>query len=127
MAADRRHLFVAGLADEVDEEVLRAAFIPFGPVLSVELPDDAATQKHRGFGFVQFEDAEDAAEAIDNMHMAELFGSVLKVNVAKPDRSRGKGGSGAVWESQAYVQSYLLNPDAKPAELEAANAAPSTE
>ena len=41
-------------------------------------------EKHRGFAFVQFEDPRDAADCIDNMDNAELFGRVLKVNVAKP-------------------------------------------
>ena len=48
------------------------------------------TEKHRGFAFVQFDERGDAADAIDNMNGAELFGRVLKVNLAKPDAaSRG--------------------------------------
>lgn len=59
----------------------------------------ASAEKHRGFAFVQFEDKDDAAEAIDNMNNAELFGRVLKVNISKPDAM--KGGHRPVWESQA--------------------------
>jgi len=33
----------------------------------VQLPLDYETQAHRGFAFVEFEAAEDAAAAIDNM------------------------------------------------------------
>ena len=40
-----------------------------------------------------------AADAIDNMNNAELFGRVLKVNVAKP--SAATGGHRPVWESHA--------------------------
>lgn len=36
--------------------------------------------KHRGFCFVAFEFAEDAGEAMDNLHDAEFFGKVLKVH-----------------------------------------------
>jgi hypothetical protein len=36
----------------------------------------ASAEKHRGFAFVQFEDKDDAAEAMDNMNNAELYGRV---------------------------------------------------
>ena len=52
-------------------------------------------EKHRGFAFVQFEDRGDAADCIDNMNNAELFGRVLKVNVAKPSAAVGGHRPGA--------------------------------
>ena len=33
----RRSLYVGGLGDEVNESILRAAMIPFGPLKSVEI------------------------------------------------------------------------------------------
>lgn len=60
-------MFKGGLAEEVDEKVLHAAFIPFGDLVDVQIPLDYETEKHRGFAFVEFESAEDAAAAIDNM------------------------------------------------------------
>lgn len=44
---------------------------------------------HRGFGFVEFLETEDAAAAIDNMHNAEMYGKVLRVNYAKPLEIKG--------------------------------------
>lgn len=52
----------------MNESALHSAFIPFGEVKEVSLPIDHATGEHRGFGFVEFEAAEDAAAAMDNMH-----------------------------------------------------------
>jgi hypothetical protein len=37
-----------------------------------------AAEQHRGFGFVEFENREDAAAAVDNMNNGELYGRVLK-------------------------------------------------
>lgn len=37
----------------------------------------------KGFGFVEFEQAEDAKAAMENMDEAELCGKVLHVKVAK--------------------------------------------
>jgi RNA recognition motif. (a.k.a. RRM, RBD, or RNP domain) len=36
-----------GLAEEVDEKILHAAFVPFGDIKDVKTPLDMATQKHR--------------------------------------------------------------------------------
>ena len=61
-------LIIAGLDDQVDENVLLNVFVPFGEVKEVTIPLDAGTGLKRGCGFVEFEDAEDAAEARDNMN-----------------------------------------------------------
>ena len=53
--------------EDVDEKVLRAAFIPFGELSEVQLPIDYQTEKHRGFAFIDYELPEDAQAAIDNM------------------------------------------------------------
>lgn len=63
----KRTVYVGGLAEEVDEKVLNAAFVPFGDLIDVQIPLDYETEKHRGFAFIEFENAEDAAAAIDNM------------------------------------------------------------
>lgn len=41
------------------------------------------------FGFVEYEDPEDSSAAIDNMHNAELYGRVLRVNYAQPMKIKG--------------------------------------
>ncbi|KAK1361993.1 RRM domain-containing protein [Heracleum sosnowskyi] len=82
-------LYVGGLAEEVNETILHAAFIPFGDVKDVKTPLDQATQKHRSFGFVTFLEREDAAAAMDNMDGAELYGRVLTVNYALPEKIKG--------------------------------------
>merc|ERR1719217_1446906 len=105
---DKRTLYVGGLEESVNEDTLRAAFVPFGDIIDVNLPLDNSSQKHRGFAFVQFDERGDAADTIDNMNNAELFGRVLRVNIAKP--SAAVGGHRPVWESQADTY-YADKPD----------------
>jgi peptidyl-prolyl isomerase E (cyclophilin E) len=45
---------------------------------------DVTSEKNRGFAFIEFEDPEDAAHALDNMNNAEFYNRVLKINYAKP-------------------------------------------
>ncbi|GFG38614.1 hypothetical protein Cfor_09220, partial [Coptotermes formosanus] len=102
-----------GLAEEVDEKVLHAAFIPFGDIMDIQIPLDYETEKHRGFSFVEFESAEDAAAAIDNMNDSELFGRTIRVNLAKPQKIK-EGSSKAVWSDDTWLQEHAgktLNKD----------------
>lgn len=90
-------LYVGGLDEKVNEEALRDTFIAFGEIVNVLIPKDPGTNGHRGFGFVEFEEGGDAKQAMDNMMDAELFGRVLKVNIAKPNAMKSQ----AVWSTQA--------------------------
>mmetsp|Transcript_10562 Transcript_10562/g.26789 ORF Transcript_10562/g.26789 Transcript_10562/m.26789 type:complete len:142 (+) Transcript_10562:219-644(+) len=86
--SNKRTLYVGGLDEQVDDKLLQAAFVPFGDVKEVSVPVNFATGKHRGFGFVEFENREDADAAIDNMHCAEINGRVLTVNYAQPMKAK---------------------------------------
>lgn len=69
-----------------------------------ELP--SSTDPHRGFGYVEFELPTDAKEAIENMDQSELFGRVLKVAAAKPQKesNEGLGSKTAVWEQVCHLK-----------------------
>ena len=64
-------------------------------------------EKHRGFAFVEFEEEEDASESIENMDGAELFGKVIRCNLAKamPKLASGQ----AVWNSEEWVRQKLVS------------------
>lgn len=117
-------IFIGGLSQSVSQTTLQTAFIPFGPITEITLPAPdtrSSTQTasnirpgdtHKGFGYIEFADAEDAAEAIDNMDQAELFGRVIKVAPAKPSQARRDGGANgegvlgsrtAVWEQEGWL------------------------
>ena len=105
MSVNKRMIYVGGLPDEVDEKFLHAAFIPFGDIVDVNLPIDFSSQKHRGFAFIEFESAEDAEYAIDNMNDSEIFGKTIKVNIAKPVKMK-ESSARAVWADDQWLQKY---------------------
>ena len=102
---NKRVVYVGGVADEVTTKILNAAFIPFGDIVDITMPIDYQTEKHRGFGFIEFESAEDAAAAIDNMNDSELYGRTLRVNVARPVRIR-EGWGRPVWSEDNWLKKY---------------------
>lgn len=120
-ARSKATVYVGGLDHAVTAEILHGAFIPFGDIADISLPKPdlpSATDPHRGFGYVEFETAEDAKEAIDNMDQSELFGRVIKVTQAKPkkDANTKLGSKTAIWQQVSHrneqhpVQSVSDNP-----------------
>ncbi|QSL64058.1 hypothetical protein MERGE_000213 [Pneumocystis wakefieldiae] len=115
MSSEQRNqatLHVVGLAPEVTETMLHEMFIPFGEIVSVELPrDDTTEEPHQGFGYVEFEHVQDAREAIDNMDQSEVLGRILHVTTAKAERKilEGLGSKIPVWEQEAWIQQYQVN------------------
>lgn len=87
------------------------AFIPFGDIVAVNMPknvdvapDGSTADSHRGFAYVEFEDPDDAKDAIDNMDQSELFGRLIRVNAAKPPKSQDEGLNSRVakWEQVCH-------------------------
>lgn len=106
-------VYVGGLAPNVDATNLHAAFIPFGEIVDISIPKPEApssTELHRGFGYVEFEDPADAKDAIDNMDQAELFGRVIKVSAAKPQKNvnEGLGSKTAIWEQVRILSLAII-------------------
>ncbi|OKL60792.1 hypothetical protein UA08_03172 [Talaromyces atroroseus] len=107
-------VYVGGLDQAVTSQTLTEAFIPFGEVVHVSLPKPdlpSSTDNHRGFGYVEFEVPQDAKEAIDNMDQSELYGRIIKVAAAKPQRdaNEGLGSKTAVWEQEGYLAKYAVS------------------
>jgi RNA recognition motif-containing protein len=66
-------------------------------------PRDYSKNSHKGFGFVEFDDADDAAEALDNMDGAELMGRTLNVSLAQANGSMPAHNK-AVWSTDEWFQ-----------------------
>uniref|UniRef100_A0A1I8EGI6 Peptidyl-prolyl cis-trans isomerase E n=1 Tax=Wuchereria bancrofti TaxID=6293 RepID=A0A1I8EGI6_WUCBA len=105
----KRTLYVGGFGEEVNEKILQAGFIPFGEIVSISIPLDYETGKHRGFGFVEYELAEDAAAAIDNMNDSELFGRTIRCNFARPPKANERS-QRPVWADDEWLKTVIPEP-----------------
>jgi RNA recognition motif-containing protein len=63
-----------------------------GPVTEVFLPVDRATEKPRGFAFVEFGDSSAVTAAIEKLDGTELNGRNLRVSEARDRAPRPPGG-----------------------------------
>lgn len=107
---NKRMIYVGGLADEVNQDIVRAAFIPFGDLVEINMPLDYSTQKHKGFAFVEFEEKEDALSAIENMNDAEVCGKTIRVNMAKPLKTNEQSNK-PVWQNEEWLQKHTSKTD----------------
>ncbi|XP_029469113.1 cold-inducible RNA-binding protein-like isoform X2 [Rhinatrema bivittatum] len=94
---DDGKLFIGGLSFSTDEACLESNFSCFGTVRDVIVVKDRETQRSRGFGFVTFENPEDAKDAINAMNGKTVDGRQIRVDQAgksSDNRNRGyRGGS----------------------------------
>ncbi|MBZ0304919.1 MAG: RNA-binding protein, partial [Anaerolineae bacterium] len=93
--------YVGNLSYSVTQDQLLDLFSQAGEVTEATVITDRDTGRSKGFGFVEMETDEAAAEAIKRFNGYELDNRTLTVNEARPreERSRnsfggGSGGSG---------------------------------
>jgi len=72
-------LYVGSLHFNITEQMLRAIFEPFGYIDTLQLMIDPETNRSKGYGFVQYRDAESARRARDQLNGFELAGRPIKV------------------------------------------------
>uniref|UniRef100_A0A3Q4BRJ1 RRM domain-containing protein n=1 Tax=Mola mola TaxID=94237 RepID=A0A3Q4BRJ1_MOLML len=72
-------VYVGSIYYELGEDTIRQAFIPFGPIKSIDMSWDSVTMKHKGFAFVEYEMPEAAQLALEQMNSVVLGGRNIKV------------------------------------------------
>ena len=97
-------VYLGNLEERVTREVLLAACTTFGEVRSVDLPLDILTGRHRGFGFVEFFEAGDAADAADNLHESELYGRVIKASISRQPIRHLADPKKPVWADELFMR-----------------------
>ena len=86
-------LYVGNLAYNVSDDQLRDVFARFGTPASARIITDRDTGQSKGFGFVEFENDEEARAAL-SLNGTEFGGRNLTVNEARPRNQNGGNGGG---------------------------------
>lgn len=93
-----RRLYVGNLAWTVTDQDLQDAFSEAGKVDSSQVIIDRATNRSRGFGFVEMASDDAAEAAIKKLNGRDIKGRPIRVNEAQArsgnDRERRPGGGG---------------------------------
>ena len=76
-------LFVGNLPWSVGDDELKELFAEHGELVSATVVTNRYNGRSRGFGFVEFESADDADAAIEAMQGVEVDGRELNVDKAK--------------------------------------------
>ena len=77
-------LYVGNLSKQVTDAQLNDLATPYGTLLSVNVAVERSTGGSKGFGFVEFANADVARAAITGLDGRDVHGQQLKVNEAKP-------------------------------------------
>ncbi|MFZ1666657.1 MAG: RNA-binding protein, partial [Flavobacteriales bacterium] len=88
------NIYVANIAYSVQDQDLQELFAAFGEVTSAKIIMDKATNRSRGFGFVEMADDEGGRAGIEGTNGKSFHGRDLVVNEARPRTEGGAGDRG---------------------------------
>jgi RNA recognition motif-containing protein len=77
-------LYVGNLSKQVTNEQLNELAVPFGTLVSAEVATERSTGASKGFGFIEYTEADAGRAAITGLDGRDVNGQALKVNEARP-------------------------------------------
>ncbi|XP_035229744.1 LOW QUALITY PROTEIN: polyadenylate-binding protein 1A-like, partial [Stegodyphus dumicola] len=81
------NVYIKNFGDDLDDEKLRELFEKYGKITSAKVMTDELG-KAKGFGFVSFEEPENAEKAVEDLNGKELNGKTLYVGRAQKKSER---------------------------------------
>lgn len=85
-----RNVYIASLPEDYVEKDLLDLFSPYGRVISCTLKYDKETGLCRGYGFVLFENEQDALNAVIALQGHSIRNTRVQVRLARPEASAKK-------------------------------------
>jgi len=89
------NIFVGDLSSEINDEMLRKAFAPFGNVSEARVMWDQNTGRSRGYGFVAFRERAEAERAMTDMNGVWLGSRAIRCNWANQKTNTSSSGGSA--------------------------------
>jgi len=77
-------LYVGNLSKQITDAQLNDLAVPFGTLVSATVATERSTGESKGFGFVEYTNADEGKAAIAGLDGREVNGQALKVNEARP-------------------------------------------
>ncbi|XP_065648745.1 poly(U)-binding-splicing factor PUF60 isoform X5 [Hydra vulgaris] len=111
--------YIGSINFQLNEESVRASFLPFGPIKMIDLSWDSATMKHKartsqiGFAFVEYEIPEAAQLALEQMNNVLMGGRNIKVGRPSNVPQAAPWIEQILQEARQYARIYVssIHPD----------------
>jgi cold-inducible RNA-binding protein len=82
-------LYVGNLSKQITDAQLNDLAVPYGAIVSANVATERSSGESKGFGFVEYSNADEARAAITGLDGRDVNGQALKVNEAKPRKEAG--------------------------------------
>jgi RNA recognition motif-containing protein len=79
-------VYVGNLSKQITSAQLNDLAVPFGALLSANVATERTSGESKGFGFLEFTNADEARAAIAGLDGKDVNGQKLKVDEAKPKK-----------------------------------------
>ncbi|XP_022160311.1 poly(U)-binding-splicing factor half pint isoform X2 [Myzus persicae] len=94
-AKQYNRIYVASIHPDLTEDDIKSVFEAFGPIRTCKLAQGSTPNRHRGYGFIEYEGRQAAIEAISSMNLFDLGGQYLRVGraITPPNALHGPSSS----------------------------------
>jgi len=105
--------YIGSINFQLDEDAVRASFLPFGPIKMIDLSRDPTTGRHKGFAFVEYELPEAAQLALEQMNNVMMGGRNIKVGRPSNVPQAAPWIEQILEEARAFARIYVssIHPD----------------
>ncbi|XP_071050867.1 poly(U)-binding-splicing factor half pint isoform X2 [Onthophagus taurus] len=104
-AKNYNRIYVASIHPDLTEDDIKSVFEAFGPIIYCKLAQGSTAHKHKGYGFIEYETAQAANEAIASMNLFDLGGQYLRVGraITPPNALMGPSSGSTAMPTAAAV------------------------